>query len=77
MSELQPCRACEHQVSRDAVLCPNCGARQPWRAYDPSPRGEPVSVSRLAAGVFLGGVGILVFIWVLYFFFGNGAVPWS
>ena len=31
-SELVPCRVCQHRVSRDARVCPSCGAVVPWKS---------------------------------------------
>jgi hypothetical protein len=28
---MKPCRECQHQISEQAVSCPNCGAPYPWK----------------------------------------------
>ncbi len=28
---MKPCRECRHQVSEQAISCPNCGAPYPWK----------------------------------------------
>jgi ribosomal protein L40E len=28
---LTNCRECNYKVATDAYICPNCGARYPWR----------------------------------------------
>lgn len=31
MTELTPCRTCQHLVAPDAKTCPSCGANEPWK----------------------------------------------
>jgi hypothetical protein len=28
---MKPCRECQHQISEQAISCPNCGAPFPWK----------------------------------------------
>lgn len=60
LQRLGSCTDCRREVSRQAISCPHCGS--PFRSIKQQP-----TLGRIAGGVILGYLGILVINAVLFF----------
>ncbi len=55
-----PCRLCTRRVARDAVVCPSCGAKEPWVPDEPTIDPRVIRLAMRTGGVVL--VGLLLFL---------------
>jgi uncharacterized paraquat-inducible protein A len=70
-SKLGTCPDCDRPVSRSAAACPNCGCQFTTNTHHPT-------VGRIAGGVMLGYLGILLINLILFFLvliFFAGSLP--
>ena len=64
VSEKVACRACRASISRDAPVCPACGAREPSISDEPSVNPRLIRLVMWSSGIVLGLV-LLVVAWML------------
>ena len=58
--ETVQCRLCTHSVPRDAVVCPACGAKDPWIPEEPTINPRVIRLVVWGGGVVL--IGLLLFV---------------
>ncbi len=57
--ETVPCRLCTELVSRDAAVCPFCGAKEPWIPDEPTINPRVIRLIMWGGGIIL--IGLLLF----------------